>query len=184
MGTAKEHREIRELALELAKVGFVDSYFGELPVEDIILDRIRAEMWEIVHPNWREHPVRRHLKIDFNWLQQRNRRRDKLDVSIWCGGVLCGLFLAKLSRKRINVALRFLESNPNITPLSGYIIPLGIIIAESFARAYGSKEVMISQPNKELVYLYREQGYNLIPADQSREQRSCKIRAKVLVKRM
>ena len=105
-------------------------------------------------------------------------------MSIWCGEHLCGMFLAKLSRKRVNVALRFLESNPNETPLSGYMIPIGLIIAESFARAYGAMEVMVSQPDRLLIPLYREQGYYLTAADQSRERRSCNIRAKVLVKKL
>ncbi|MCS3432937.1 hypothetical protein [Klebsiella sp. BIGb0407] len=184
MGTAHEHREKREIALSLANAGFVEAFLGVLPVEDILLDRIAPEHWSIVNPTWRNHPERKHLKVDLNWLRQRNKRRDKLDVSIWCGEYLCGLFLAKLSRKRVNVALRFLESNPNDTPLSGYMIPLGLIIAESFAHAYGAKEVMVSQPDKLLIPLYREQGFELIPADQSREKRSCNIRAKVLVKKL
>ncbi|EPE4835626.1 TPA: hypothetical protein ACSTJZ_001151 [Serratia fonticola] len=184
MGTAQEHRDKREVALNLANDGFVDAFLGVLPVEDISLERIGQEHWSIVHPAWRNHPDRQHLKINFNWLRQRNKRRDKLDVSIWCGEHLCGLFLAKLSRRRINVALRFLESNPSSTPLSGYMIPIGLIIAESFARAYGAKEVMVSQPDKPLVPLYREQGFELIQADQSRERRSCNVRAKVLVKKL
>ncbi|MEI7065299.1 hypothetical protein WCU84_16760 [Dickeya chrysanthemi] len=184
MGTAQEHREKREIALSLANAGFVEAFLGVLPIDDILLDRIVPEHWSMVNPAWRNHPERKHLKVDFNWLRQRNKRRDKLDASIWCGEHLCGLFLAKLSRKRINVALRFLESNPNETPLSGYMIPIGLIIAESFARAYGAKEVMVSQPDKLLIPLYREQGFELIPADQSRERRSCNIRAKVLVKKL
>lgn len=184
MGTAQEHRDKREVALNLAYDGFVDAFLDILPVDDISLERIGPEHWSIVHPAWRNHPDRQHLNMDFNWLRQRNKRRDKLDASIWCDGQLCGLFLAKLSRRRVNVALRFLEGNPYLTPLSGYMIPIGLIIAESFARAYGAKEVMVSQPDKQLVSLYREQGFELTQADLSRERRSCNIRAKVLVKKL
>ena len=137
-----------------------------------------------MHPAWRNHPDRQHLSIDFNWLRQRNKRRDKLDVSIWCGETLCGMFLAKLSRKRINVALRYLESNPFPHPLADNMISLGLIIAESFALAYGAHTVMVSQPDKTLVQLYRLKGYELTAADLSREKRGLKYRAKVLVKRL
>ena len=184
MGTAHEHREKREIALSLAYAGLVEACLDILPIEDILLERINEYHWSIVHAAWRSHPERKHLKVDLNWWRQRNKRRDKLDVSIWCGEHLCGMFLAKLSRKRVNVALRFLESNPNETPLNGYMIPIGLIIAESFARAYGAMEVMVSQPDRLLIPLYREQGYDLTPADQSRERRSCNIRAKVLVKKL
>jgi len=43
---------------------------------------------------------------------------------------------------------------------------------------------MVSQPDRALVPLYRSQGYKLSAADENREKRGCKIRAKVLVKRM
>lgn len=184
MGTAKEHRDIRERAIEGVMLTITEKYVGVLPVEDILLERIEADHWAIVHPSWRNHPARKAFSIDFNWLRQRNKRRDKIDVSIWCGDTLCGLFLAKLSRKRINVALRFLESNPHEHPLAGYMIPIGLDIAESFARQYGARDVMVSRPAKDLVPLYREWGYELDAADLSREKRNCKTRAKVLIKTM
>lgn len=136
----------------MAHIGFVDAFLDILPVDDISLERIGHEHWSIVYHAWRNHPDRQHLNIDFNWLRQRNKRRDELDASIWYDGHLFGLFLAKLSRRRVNAALRYLEANPYSTPLSGYMIPIGLIIAESFARAYGAKEVMVSQPDKQLVF--------------------------------
>ncbi|MDH1089051.1 hypothetical protein N5C79_21350 [Pantoea brenneri] len=185
MGTAQEHREKREYALSLAYERIVGEFLTAVPViESIWFERIEPDHWSIVHPAWRAHPDRKDLRIDFNWLRQRNKRRDKLDVSIWCGDDLCGLFLAKLSRKRINVALRFLESNPYPNPLLGYMLPIGLIIAESFAFAYEAKEVAVTQPDKSLVPLYRQRGYQLNAADLSREKRKCDIRAKVLVKKV
>lgn len=184
MGTLKEHSEKRELALYLAMVA-IDGAFGvTLPVSDIRLQRITPDLWSVVHPPWRQHRDRLHFNIDFNWLRQRNKRRDKLDVSIWCGDTLCGLFLAKLSRKRVNVALRYLESNPFHHPLQDNMISLGLIIAESFARSYGAHTVMVSQPAKDLVWRYREAGYELTNADLSREKRGHKYRAKVLIKHL
>ncbi|MDR6299321.1 hypothetical protein [Pantoea dispersa] len=161
-----------------------EAYKDTLPVSGIRFDRITSDVWPIVHPAWRQHRDRLHFNIDFNWLRQRNKRRDKLDVSIWCGDILCGLFLAKLSRKRINVALRYLESNPFYHPLQDNMISLGLIIAESFARAYEAHTVMVSQPARGLVWRYREAGYELSDADLSREKRGHKYRAKVLIKRI
>lgn len=185
MGTPQEHREKREYALSIAYERIVDEFLADIPViERIMLERIEPDHWSIVHPAWRNHPDRIGLRIDLNWLRQRNKRRDKLDVSIWCDDKLCGMFLAKLSRKRINVALRYLESSPYPNPLLGYMLPIGLIIAESFAIAYEAKEVAVSQPDKPLVALYRQRGYELNAADQSREKRKCDIRAKVLVKKV
>jgi len=184
MGTNIEHMRKRELAISLAYERFVVEFMEVLDISNIQLERIEPGHWSIVHPAWRNHPDRIDLHIDFNWLRQRNKRRDKLDVSIWSGEILCGLFLAKLSRKRINVALRYLESNPYPNPFSGYMIPIGLIIAESFAKAYETEEVMVSQPDKVLVPLYRQRGYELNTADLSREKRKCGIRAKVLIKKV
>lgn len=184
MATAHEHFIIREAALAIAVVRIEDDFGDSVPVSEIQLDRIVAADWQSVHPAWRLHPSRRHLGITLNWLQQRNRRRDKLDVAIRCGDMLCGLFLARLSRRRIAVTLRFLESNPFPHPLQDRMIPLGIIIAESFAEAYGAREVMISQPDRGLVSAYRREGYELTAADRSRERRGCRIRAKVLIRRL
>ncbi|KHJ69306.1 hypothetical protein QU24_04530 [Pantoea rodasii] len=184
MGTLQEHNKKRTFALELAMVA-IEGAFGEtLPVSEIRLERLSPDLWSVVHPAWRLHHDRLHLNIDFNWLRQRNKRRDKLDVSIWCGDKLCGLFLAKLSRKRVNVALRYLESSPFNHPLQDNMISLGLIIAESFARSYGAHTVMVSQPAKGLVWRYREAGYELTDVDLSREKRGHKYRAKVLIKRM
>lgn len=184
MGTLKEHSEKRELAIDLAMVAIDGAFGGILPVSEIRLKRITPDLWPVVHPAWRQHRDRLHLNIDFNWLRQRNKRRDKLDVSIWCEGQLCGLFLAKLSRRRINVALRYLESNPFDHPLQDNMISLGLIIAESFARSYEAHTVMVSQPAKGLIWRYREAGYELTDADASREKRGQKYRAKVLIKRI
>jgi len=182
MAGAAEHRHFRDVALNLAKTQIILD-FGTIVQPDLLaLERIKPSDWQIVHPAWREHPARRHLKIDFNWLKQRNKRRDKLDVSIWYQGTLCGLFLAKLSRRRISVALRFLESNPFPHGLAGLMIPIGLTIAENFGLVYGAPQVMISHPERNLVQMYRGQGYELIAADLDREKRGCQVRAKLMIK--
>lgn len=182
MATLQEHRQKRALALAILTI---DDNFGHvLPVNLIRLDKIVPDDWAIVHPAWRQHPNRAFLGIDFNWLARRVQNRDKIDVGIWCGDELCGLLFARVSRRRINVTLRYLESNSFPNPLSGYLLPVGMIVAESFAEAYGAQAVMVRQPDRALVPLYRSQGYKLSAADENREKRGCKIRAKVLVKRV
>lgn len=184
MATLQEHRQKRAQALALAILTIDDNFGHVLPVNLIRLDKMVPDDWAIVHPAWRQHPDRAFLGIDFNWLARRVQNRDKIDVGIWCGDELCGLLFARVSRRRINVTLRYLESNPFPNPLSGYLLPVGMIVAESFAEAYGAQTVMVSQPDRALVPLYRSQGYKLSAADENREKRGCKIRAKVLVKRM
>jgi len=187
MGTAKEHRDLRDVAFALSRAQIIDDYLEQISletIESIHFERILPSHWEIVHPVWRLHQKRRGFNISLNWLQMRNKRRDKLDVSIWCGNALCGLFLAKISRNKVTVALRYLESNPYENPLAGLMIPIGLILAESFAEVYEISEVLISRPDKGLVERYREQGYELCEADSRREKRGCKIRAKVLIKKL
>ena len=180
MRTPREHFAIREEALTLATTQIAI----QLQLININFERIKETEWELVRHAWRRHPVRKGLKIEFNWLAHRNKRRDKLDVSIWSQGVLCGLFLAKLSRKSINVALRYLESNPYCHPLSGKVIPVGLIIAESFAVSYGAYQVMVCRPERHLIKYYRSFGYELNDADLQRERRNFKIRANSLVKKL
>ena len=84
--------------------------------------------------------------------------------------------------RRIAVTLRFLASSPFTTPLSDYMVPVGLTVAESFAVAYGASEVTIGQPDRNLIAAYRREGNRLVAADRSREKRGCPIRAKSLIK--
>ncbi|MBP2171671.1 hypothetical protein J2125_004967 [Erwinia toletana] len=180
MATEKEHLERREIALALARVQIAIVFGDVLPVDDVELAHITPADCERVRLSWRSHPERQ--KITFNWLRHHNKRRDRLDVTIHCLGELCGIMLARHSRRRINVNLRYVESSPYPHPLAGYILPVALIIAESFADAYGAMQVTVSQPDRALVPHYRQQGYELTAADRSREKRGCPIRAKILVK--
>lgn len=88
----------------------------------------------------------------------------------------------KRARKRLCVTLRYLEDNPNKHPLSGYILAIALIIAESFALEYKIKQVCISRPDKGLIAQYIAQGYKLNTADKARQKRNNKPRAKLMNK--
>ena len=88
----------------------------------------------------------------------------------------------KRARKRLCVTLRYLEDNPNKHPLSGYILAIALIIAESFALEYKIKQVCISRPDKGFIAQYIAQGYKLNTTDKAQQKRNNKPRAKLMNK--
>lgn len=176
------HELIRETALADAMVTIATDFGHILPVDEIILDRIYYEDSQEVIRAWRM-PQKRSW-IEFNWARERSHQTKRIDVTIRCRHFLCGLMLAKRSRKKLCVTLRYLEGNPYNHPLSGYVLPIALIIAESFAVAYNIKQVCVSRPAKGLINHYITQGYELSPADKARLKRSGQPRAKLMTKEL
>lgn len=174
------HEIIRASAFDNALITITTDFGHILPIDKIKLDRIYYEDAQEVINNWRK--CNKRDWIEFDWSQERSRQTKRIDVTIRCCDILCGLMLAKRSKKRLCVTLRYLEGNPNKHPLSGYILPIALIIAESFAYEYNIKQVCISRPAKGLISQYTAQGYELNPADKARQKRNNKPRAKLMSK--
>lgn len=175
-----EHELIRALAINNAIITITTNFDHILPVSEIKLDRIYYEDSQEVINNWRKSNKRDW--IEFDWSHTRSRQTKRIDITIRCCDILCGLMLAKRSKKRLNVTLRYLEGNPNEHPLSGYILPIALIIAESFASEYNIQQVCISRPAKGLIAQYMAQGYELTSTDKARQKRNNKPRAKLMSK--
>ncbi|MBA5202877.1 hypothetical protein H2Y57_04110 [Pectobacterium aroidearum] len=183
-----EHLLKRELALGLAKIQIIKLMGGiiqpEGTVEKISFEKITHSHCEEVNNKWRV-PLKRN-NITLNWHRKITKNREKIDVSVHCDVFLCGLMLAQYSRRRININIRFLEGCPyaDKNPLLGNLIPIALIVVEQFALAYGAEQVTISNPEKYLLPIYRQYGYDLTGQDRDRERRKCPIRGKMLIKKI
>ncbi|HEE5106829.1 TPA: hypothetical protein ACWZTV_004730 [Klebsiella pneumoniae] len=188
MASPSAHKAIRIMALNLASIAIKTRFNNDVKLShltgDINFDNILASHCDEVHARWRNTTLRGCITL--NWHRQMHKGREQIDVSIHCNGQLCGLMLCRYSRRRINVNLRFLEGcpHPHLNPLIGYIMPIGLIIAENFAIAYEAEQVSISNPEKLLIPRYRDHGYGLTQQDKDRERRKCPIRGKLLIKKI
>ncbi|WP_199634712.1 hypothetical protein JEM67_17930 [Serratia sp. PAMC26656] len=153
---------------------------GKIPVDEIELGHIYYKDSQEASRNWRQHGKRQ--EIDLEWWRERRNQTKRIDVSIRCRHFLCGLMLARRSRQRLCVTLRYLEGNPNAHPLKGFVMPIALIIAESFAMEYDISQVNISRPAKELIKRYQSFGYALDATDKNRVKRNNKPRAKLMIK--
>ncbi|WP_099319844.1 hypothetical protein [Erwinia amylovora] len=187
MASASEHRNKRRIALILATARITTELGHKIPegaAFDITLERLEMSHTVLVKGQWRK--VTSRERVNINWTGHRVRHRDKLDVSIMCRGILCGVLLARHSRRRVNVNLRFLEGNPyaKANPIKGYVMAVALIVTESFARAYKARSISISSPEHVLIPRYRLYNYQLTTKDESRERRGHPVRGGLLVKTM
>lgn len=155
-------------------------FSSELPVEDIKLGHIYYDDAEEVSREWRKTEKRDWISL--NWNQEKSNQTRRIDVSIRCRSFLCGLMLGRRSKKRLCVTLRYLEGNPHDHPLKGFVMPIALIIAESFAEVYNISQVNISRPDKNLIERYQSFGYALSAVDKNRVKRNNNPRAKLLTK--
>ncbi|MEB7587900.1 hypothetical protein NGC36_21780 [Serratia rubidaea] len=174
------HELIYSGAIADAMIAITAKFSSQLPVDEIILDHIYYDDSEEANRNWRLPEKRQY--IDFNWNQERRKQTKRIDVSIRCQDFLCGLMLGRRSKNRLCITLRYLEGNPNDHPLKGFVMPIALIISESFADAYGIKQINISRPDKNLINRYESYGYSLNAADKARVKRKNLPRAKLLTK--
>ncbi|AYA06747.1 hypothetical protein V1951_21260 [Yersinia sp. 2544 StPb PI] len=178
---ALSHELIAIQAFADARLKIVFEFGDTLPVDEIVIGPITQGDAVEVSNSWRTSPKRDWIK--FNWWKARHIQTKRIDVSIRCRDFLCGLMLARRSRRQICVTLRYLEGNPDPNhPLKGYVLPIATLIAESFASQYGIATVCISRPEKGLIAQYASRGYQFNATDTSRVKRHNKPRAKLMSK--
>lgn len=134
---------------------------------------------------WHEHPGR---LVDWDWrtiLHKFRKKPKRLDVAFYCKEVLCGLMTASISRGRVGINIRYVEGNPDPGhPLKKNFLFLALWQAELFGTFSDCKRVTVSQPNPNLVDLYKRLGYGLVESDQKREQKSIAPKHALLVKHL
>ncbi|OWD19626.1 hypothetical protein A8C76_12145 [Escherichia coli] len=167
-------------ALAEAKISITKEFSHLLPVDEIELGHIYYEDSEEARLEWRK--TEKRDWISFDWSLEKSNQTKRIDVSIRCRNFLCGLMLGRRSKRRLCITLRYLEGNPHAHPLKGFVMPIALIIAESFAEVYGINQVNISRPEKKLLDRYQSYGYTLNSADKERVKRNNRPRAKLLTK--
>ncbi|MNO76751.1 hypothetical protein D3C76_678320 [compost metagenome] len=91
------------------------------------------------------------------------KRKDAkgLDLAIWCEQNLCGLCYATPRRSTICLKVVLLQGNPDKShPLRGLIAPIAILAADFYARMLGCREIEIQDPDPNVVFYYRELGFD------------------------
>ncbi|CAM2925498.1 hypothetical protein APT15_09740 [Escherichia coli] len=174
------HELIYFQALAEAKISITKEFSHLLPVDEIELGHIYYEDSEEARLEWRK--TEKRDWISFDWSLEKSNQTKRIDVSIRCRNFLCGLMLGRRSKRRLCITLRYLEGNPHAHPLKGFVMPIALIIAESFAEVYGINQVNISRPEKKLLDRYQSYGYTLNSADKERVKRNNRPRAKLLTK--
>ncbi len=89
-------------------------------------------------------------------------------MAIWNGSLLCGLTIGKASRgilgggRESNVTIHFLQGAPRaINVLKGYIAPISIDAAESYAKVLGKNYVYLKNPERQVMSMYASFGFTV-----------------------
>jgi len=91
------------------------------------------------------------------------KRKDAkgLDLAIWYGQNLCGLCYATPRRSALCLKVVLLQSDPDRShPLRGLIAPIAILAADFYARMLGCREIEIQDPDPNVVFYYRDLGFD------------------------
>lgn len=92
---------------------------------------------------------------------------------------------ASISRGRIGINIRYVEGNPDPGhPLKRNFLFLALWQAEMFGTFSNCKVVTVSQPNPDLVNLYKGLGYGMVESDRKREMRNAPPKHALLVKHL
>lgn len=91
------------------------------------------------------------------------KRKDAkgLDLAIWYEQNLCGLCYATPRRSAICLKIVLLQGDPDkLHPLRGLIAPVALLAAEFYARMLECREIEIQDPDPNVVFYYRELGFD------------------------
>jgi hypothetical protein len=129
--------------------------FSELldaPITICSMNRDAAAKWQETWPSQRTPP-----EGGWDWpafQDMSNRKVDEFCVAIWHGDTtLCGLFLLIVDGN--SVRIKAIEGNPDDNhPLKGYVVAIGIDVAERLADAMERPEVWLVEPADGLIDLY------------------------------
>lgn len=133
---------------------------------------------------WAVHPERR---VGWNWrivMKQEQKTLKRFEAAFWVGDVLCGLMVCRVSKRRVNLAVRFIEGAPHEHPLQKQLMKVAIMQAEIFAGVIGATSVAIIKPVHEIVHLYQGLGYEMEYADRVKVERSLAPRLDQLIKKL
>jgi len=132
--------------------------------------------------SWLTHPDR---VAGWNWravLNQERKSHKRFEAAFWVDGILCGLMVCRVSKRRINLSVRFIEGAPYQHPLRGQLLQVAIIQAEIFASVIGATTVAIIKPFPEVAERYIKLGYQMEYGDRAKKAKGLTPRFDQLIK--
>lgn len=176
--------QVRAKYVAHAQAAFVEIAPALSELSGIAIDLRSIEEAELLTTElWRLHP---NCRATWNWRQlmrKFHRTPKRMDVSFYCGDVLCGLMIATISKTRVNVNIVYVEASPDPQhPLKSVFLPVALYQAELFAATLGATHVSVSNPLPGVIDLYLDLAYERISNDRKRMRRGSPPRDKLLVK--
>lgn len=157
-GTDLRNQTFKSDARKLTYKTFINRIAPRSPKIDISAVRFepitaaaieRCHLWEgaVIYP-WDHVP---------DW---KSKDAKGLDLAIWHQQNLCGLCYATPRRSTVCLKIVLLEGDPDKShPLRGLIAPIAILAADFYARMLGCTEIEIQDPDPNVVFYYRELGF-------------------------
>jgi hypothetical protein len=101
----------------------------------------------------------------FAWIALHHRYCRKprnFHCALWHRDVLCGLAVGRVSEGHEQVALHFMEGNPDPShPLRGNVADVVFGCAQLYARSVGAKWLVLKEPDAGLELFYARLGFGL-----------------------
>lgn len=160
------YSRLRRHTFELVEEEYLRATRLRIDVNSIDDDALR-----IIRDEWSKHPRR----ADFDWEGEilptiRKSHPRAIDIAIWCGGVLCGVAVARLSDSKQWLSLTYLEGSPvPERPLKKQVTPVVITALDIYSSlvhlhdaAQRRPSVRIMRPLPEVLSNYQSIGYDVI----------------------
>jgi hypothetical protein len=91
------------------------------------------------------------------------RKPRSFHAALWCGSVLCGLCVGRVSKGREHLTLHYMESSPSpVHPLRGMVMPIMFEAALRYALALDVKKLVLREPLPGMISRYREFGFRVV----------------------
>ena len=156
----RRHRKHARALLEEDLLAGYRRRIDVLPIDDHVL--------ALASRDWYSHPARR---VNWDWktaiLSSHHRRGPRgIDLAFIDKGQLCGLAVARVSRRKTWLSLTHIEGAPTLHPLKGEVLPIVIQALEIYSTliaADGERLVGIRvlNPTEDAMVRYQQAGYPL-----------------------
>ncbi len=156
-----DHKEVEEKYNLYREIVFeeVEKQFPGVIAKGIVFkDCVTADSWKkLPVKSGRVNRGTWDWKKEFPYYQNRPNR---FEISLWRSGVLCALCYGQTSKHGSKVRMNLIESIPiKPTPLGRRALPVLGFAAATFAEIIGATELWVIDPDPEIEYLYKDEGF-------------------------
>lgn len=164
---------LRVKARAAALDGMPARYHGVVRMTEIDQDALnRSIAWEA---------KRRAQGVEIPWSfpqgfnRYRFRHPNRLDVAVWANTTLCSLAIGIPTKTASSMRLDVIESSPEVTPISGQVLPINLAAFRAYARMIEADSITIMRPlNDKLINFYRSHGFVFLKSNGSAPARMWK----------